>query len=379
MSELETFIPLMKPSKGFKILKEEIIDQGLCSKCGNCASLCDRVEMKDEGPELVGDCNIETGATKCSEDGTCYDSCPQHPFVRVEMDEKVYGKAREDPDLGVYKKIVAGRATKENILENAQDGGAVTAILAAALESGLIGSVSTASRDEMWKTEAEISKNPDEMAKNAGTKYAQTYTPVKLGDELRHSRRMGMVGTGCQTMGTRKSLMGALKKAIEKTKEAEVPIDVSLVGLFCFENFPYACLKEMVEKEFGVKMEDIKKTDITKGKFIVTTKDGNSKDAPVKAFDDCVPDSCKLCTNFTAEYADVAVGSIGSPEGWSTVIIRNDKGEKLVNNAVEKGYLELKDEINTEAIKKNQALKVKIRGFATKGREKAGKYVPKWE
>jgi coenzyme F420 hydrogenase subunit beta len=46
--------------------------------------------------------------------------------------------------------------------------------------------------------------------------------------------------------------------------------------------------------------------------------------------------------DFTSEQSDVSVGSVGSPEGWSTVVIRTDKGLKLVEAAEKDNYIETK-------------------------------------
>ena len=56
----------------------------------------------------------------------------------------------------------------------------------------------------------------------------------------------------------------------------------------------------------------------------------------------CVRKSCNICMDFTSELSDISVGSVGSPEGWSTVIIRTDKGLELLENAEKDKYIETK-------------------------------------
>jgi coenzyme F420 hydrogenase subunit beta len=379
-AEIENFVPLMKPSKGFDELKKTVIDQGICSGCSTCAAFCERIEINEEGvPELVKECNMEIGAIKCSTEGTCYDCCPMVSFKRAEIEKEVFGAAREDEDIGYYKRIVAARSRNKKILENAQDGGAVTSLLAAGLKDGLIGGAVVVRRDDSWKTEAYVAKAPEELMSAAGTKYVRTPTSMRFGKTLREVRNLAMVGTGCQTTGARRSMNSILKGVIEKTKESETPLDLTLIGLFCFENFPYPCISKALEKEFGVKIEEIAKTDITKGKFIVTKKDGEELKVPVKTFNYCVPEACDLCTNFTAELADISVGSVGTEPGWSTVIVRSEKGMKLLERAVELGYLEIKDEVDLSQIKKNVSLKKKKREATAEKRLEEGKYVPEYD
>jgi coenzyme F420 hydrogenase subunit beta len=165
---------------------------------------------------------------------------------------------------------------------------------------------------------------------------------------------------------------------LEITAESEKPVELTLIGLFCFENFPYPCISKVIEKEFNVKMEDILKTDITKGKFIVTTKKGEELKKPVKTFNECVPEACELCTNFTAELADISCGSIGTDPGWSTVIVRSEKGLELFEKAKELGYIEVSDKVDLDAVRFNMGLKKKMRKATAEKREKEGKYVPEY-
>jgi coenzyme F420 hydrogenase subunit beta len=376
-AEIEDFVPIMKPSKGFEELKKLVIDQGICSGCSTCAAFCERIQMgKDGQPEQVKDCNMEIGAIKCSEDGTCYDCCPMVSFSIPELEKKVFGSEREDRALGYYKKIAAVRSKKKEILERAQDGGAVTSFLLCALENGLIDGAVVANRASDWSTEAWVAKTKEELINGAGTKYARTPSTMKFGKSMRDVRKLAMVGTGCQTLGARRSTTSLLKSVLEKTAESETPLSLTLIGVFCFENFPYECLKKVIESEYGVKIDQIVKTNITKGKFIVTKTDGKTIEKPVKTFGECVPESCHLCTNFTAEFADISVGSVGTDDGWSTVVVRSDKGLELLEKAKKKGYIEVSDKVDLEAIKHNIGLKKKMRKATSEKRSKEGLYVP---
>ena len=42
--------------------------------------------------------------------------------------------------------------------------------------------------------------------------------------------------------------------------------------------------------------------------------------------------------DFTSELSDISVGSVGSEEGWSTIIVRTDKGLELLKNAEKDEY-----------------------------------------
>ncbi|HUW46373.1 MAG TPA: Coenzyme F420 hydrogenase/dehydrogenase, beta subunit C-terminal domain, partial [Dehalococcoidia bacterium] len=56
-----------------------------------------------------------------------------------------------------------------------------------------------------------------------------------------------------------------------------------------------------------------------------------------------VPRHCLVCRDFTADLADIAIGSDGSAEGWSTVIIRTEAGEKVFAGMEEKKLIDAKE------------------------------------
>jgi CBS domain-containing protein len=51
--------------------------------------------------------------------------------------------------------------------------------------------------------------------------------------------------------------------------------------------------------------------------------------------------SCQACTDFTAELADISVGTAYPLQDWSTVILRTKSGEDFFYEAVEKGVLSI--------------------------------------
>ncbi len=140
------------------------------------------------------------------------------------------------------------------------------------------------------------------------------------------------VGVPCQIQALRKTneLVGEFK-------------DIVSIGLFCRENWSYSCIRALVEDDYGVKLDSIDKFDIKKGKLKLLQKDGGVTNIPLAETHPYVRVNCQICLDFSAELADVSVGAVGTPKGWSTVIVRTKKGADLVEGAVAKGYLEAKD------------------------------------
>ena len=46
--------------------------------------------------------------------------------------------------------------------------------------------------------------------------------------------------------------------------------------------------------------------------------------------------------DYTAELADISTGSVGSPDGWSTIFVRTGKGDDYLNKMIKAGALETK-------------------------------------
>jgi coenzyme F420 hydrogenase subunit beta len=141
--------------QGFKLLKEEIIDTGLCIGCGACAAFCGRIELIGRRPELVKPCILEVGSIRCGWRGVCYDHCSARFLPTKEVEERIFGIRKEDELLGVYRNFIRGRATDERILSVCQDGGVITAILAYGLDRGIFDGaiVTRGSTEERWKPE----------------------------------------------------------------------------------------------------------------------------------------------------------------------------------------------------------------------------------
>jgi coenzyme F420-reducing hydrogenase beta subunit len=130
-------------------------------------------------------------------------------------------------------------------------------------------------------------------------------------------------------------------------------IILTIIGLFCYECFDYYKLKEEITRLLGVDLDRAEKTQIHKGKFIITI-DGKDYDVDVKELGSTVEERCLDCPDFTAQYSDISVGSVGSDEGYSTVIVRSDVGKKLVKSlALTKGTV-ITDEITKLSIRKRK-------------------------
>ncbi len=323
---------LEKDVKSFEDLKREVIAINLCGRCGGCASFCSADEMnalefnRTDGPRLVA----EENCVKC---GICYLICPQIKALDGEVREK-FGWQRP---IGTYRAITSARTTEPKVAEVCTDGGVVTSVLRYALKKRLIQGALVSKRIGPFIRQPFLATNPEELIEAAGTHFDEvqhldqfgkeysTYSPtiqeIKKINQLRLDR-IALVGTPCQIYTVRK--MQTLNI---------VPADsiVFTVGLFCMENFSFDTkAKKALEKKLGVKIDDIAKLNI-KDDVIMTATSGAVHHLPFEAVDEVARPACMACPDFANDFADISVGGLGSPDGYTTTVIRTGIGQKFYN------------------------------------------------
>jgi coenzyme F420 hydrogenase subunit beta len=148
-----------------------------------------------------------------------------------------------------------------------------------------------------------------------------------------------------------------------------------VIGLYCGWTLSVEkYTKLLLEK--NIALESITKMDIPAGKNILELFTNNgAKSIPFDEVQNCIREACLYCMDSTAEYADVSVGSArfaGNWEEarqWNQLIVRTAKGKELVELAVKRGVLEVREapakslkELKEAAVKKKkEALKNIIR------------------
>ncbi|MCW3978181.1 MAG: Coenzyme F420 hydrogenase/dehydrogenase, beta subunit C-terminal domain [Candidatus Bathyarchaeota archaeon] len=317
--------------KIFGHLMTEVIRKGTCVSCGSCVAVCpvNSIEMEVGVPKLVGLC------VAC---GMCYANCPSADFDVEEMEKLVFGQTREEADIGVYRAIYAVRATDEAVLESSQDGGAVSAILKQFLSEGGDGAVVTGKEeDAVWVAKPVVASNEKEVLDSAGTKYTSSPTLVGVASAVSEyaKEKVAVVGTPCQMRGLSKVETGDFADA--KIRDA---VDLK-VGLFCMETFNHASFMEFLKNE-GIDASEVDKFEIKSGRFIANKGGEELYNVRLSKVKELVRPCCHGCGDFTSEFSDLSAGNVGSPDGWSTVVVRTQRGEDALKAAEKAGLVEIK-------------------------------------
>jgi coenzyme F420 hydrogenase subunit beta len=244
-----------------------------------------------------------------------------------------------DPYLGKYTTCVSARSTDKEILEKAQDGGIATALMVYALDQGIIdGTIVAGEGNRPWQSRPFVAMSREDILKARGTKYNISPQISWLKEATRSFGldKVGVTGVCCQMQAVRKAQLYPINMR-------DVPGKVAFtVGLFCMENFPYKSMQMIVEDHAGQNLSSVRRMDIGKGKFWVYTNRGNVATLPLKATHKYEQPGCHVCLDYVSNLADISTGSVGSPDGWSTVFIRTKIGNEVWSKAVAAGMFETK-------------------------------------
>ena len=339
-------------------LEQAVIDADRCVQCGVCVAACptDSIGIgEDDLPKLVKMC------TGCS---LCWDFCPRGGLRHEATwkldsasqngsngsgaghDFKIMGNGNGRSIDGIGRVHESYSARVDPMVEGAQDGGVVSALLISLLEAGKIDGalVARESEEEPWKGEAFLATTPEDVRECAGSFYNQTLALAHVdfkGYELPPNPRIAVVGTPCEIEGIK-----AMQARPWTWGSSQVEAITLTIALLCTKSFNYEKLMlEEVRDKRGVDLDEVGRVDVMRGKLIVQDRDGETIfEESIRDFHGAALKGCDECADFMGHAADISVGSVGSADGYSSVLIRTEEGldafsfvrEKLLTRSLDK-------------------------------------------
>jgi len=333
-------------------LEKTVVLTGKCFGCAACVVVCplNCLDYVEQRPKIIKECKV------C---GICPQVCPQYDPSWSALEELVFGRtSKPEENFGIYQRLAIAQATDKNILQVCQDGGVVSALLNFALRNGTIdgAAISGISKERTLYPVPRLATNSKEVLECAGTRYFYSPNLLALQEGIKQNKKsIAFVGTPCQTLAIRRIQMVPLKKYTEKLG--------FVIGLMCTESFAYQGLMEKhIQGMMGINPQDIKKINI-KGKVLITLKNGDIKEILLPEAKQFTRTSCVLCSDFSAELADISVGGLGLTN-WTFTIIRTKKGEELFEEA-EKAHV-----IKTRPVEKGEKSLELLSLLSTKKRKR---------
>ena len=324
---------LFNPSKIKSIYEpvSAIFESNICSGCGLCAGVCP-----------VNCLDIYNGFGKLDEDkcikcGMCYFVCPRTylPVDILNMAQRNSSEIKNVSTIGHYIEAYSARTKIKSIAKVCQDGGITSTCLHYLFDTNQIDlALGAKMSGTPWRPEPIVIQNKEDILLTTGTKYVNNPTLRELKDLNKNPTKLAVVGVPCMMQGLLKS----------KIYNIDIPALNQIkyrIGIFCMESFSYESFLKICEV-MKVNIKDVRKTDINKGKFFIYTNSGDELTVPIKEISHLAREDCEVCFDLTSEAADISIGSIGSPSGWNTVIIRTKKGKQLYDELLTNKLIESK-------------------------------------
>ncbi len=309
---------------------KSIYQSNNCSGCGLCAGICpvNCLQVYNGFGTIDED--------KCIRCGLCYYFCPRSflPVDVLNLNQSDSDQLVQQPTLGYILKAYSARTLIPEIAEVCQDGGISSTCLYYLLENDLIDLAFGAKMsNNLWRPDPVQILKIEDIIKSAGTKYVNNPT-LRLFNQLNSSnQRVAVVGVPCM-------MQALLKSKIYDINVPSLNQVIYRIGIFCMESFSYESFTKICN-QVNVNVENVRKTDISKGKFFVHTNSGEELSIPIKDITHLAREDCEVCYDLTSESADISIGSIGSPSGWNTVLIRTKKGRDLFGELRRKNLIEV--------------------------------------
>jgi coenzyme F420 hydrogenase subunit beta len=172
--------------------------------------------------------------------------------------------------------------------------------------------------------------------------------------------KLAIYGPPCAAQGARR-LMQAQNTRLDPYRQA---IRL-LISPFCTGIYMPNLILDLLENGKNIPRHQIESIKISPDEngLRVDLRDGTEDLIPLTEVEPYTRRGCSSCDDFLGNQADIAIGTVGAQEGFSTVILRTPTGETFLRNAERFDLLEVTDEVNREAIDAARAEKER-RGLA---------------
>jgi len=314
---------------GSRELLEHVIHQDLCIGCGACQALCPYFRSYKGKTAMLFPCT--------QAEGRCFAYCPK---VEVDLEASsrfFFGKPYSADPLGHYLTIGMGRAGEGAGKGAFQSGGAVSALMAFALEKNLIDGAILTSGEGIAAVPRIVTTAADVLT-CASSKYAATPTLAALNRAVKDGMsRLGVVATPCQALAVAQMRMNP-----GADPDFRDPVALT-IGLFCTWSLDYRAFDAFLSERLDVKR--IRKIDIPPppAEIMEVFTDDGKRTFSLQEIRALVPAACSCCIDMTSEFSDIAVGVVEGRTDMNTIMVRTERGRRLVEAARQEGWLVLED------------------------------------
>ena len=332
---------LESATKCFGELEAEVINAGRCTECRACVDLC-----AADGPDAL-ELNLGAfrfDADRCTGCGLCYAVCPEVPWAWDDLQGRY---SIEDSAIGHERTLTSAVTRSALVKERSADGGVATSLLWYLLDTGQIDGAILSRNTGPVGLNLFVARAREDVLKASGLRAGRGASlATDLGvvtnldmiaflrtlhkEDPASRERLALVGTPCQAYTVRR---------MQQIGVAPTPRISTVLGLFCYEALPLNKVQwQRFEEATGLHVEDIEKVQMRE-ELVLTFRDGRTKRVDLDTASLLAGPNCLRCTDFSNRFADLSVGAVGSEPGFTTVVIRTDRGRSAYDGALEAGYI----------------------------------------
>lgn len=318
---------------------DRVLKGQLCTGCGLCASVAgDAIEMAMVAPGYARP--VQRGVVSASAEKAIAEACPGAVVAAWETGQAM------DPYWGPSRRIATGYAVDPAVRYEGSSGGALSALLIHALESGLVDRAIHVAPDPENPTRNIMrrSTNAAEVVAGAGSRYTASSPLAQIEEALSEGGSIAFVGKPCDVSALRRLAR------VDPRVARHVPIALSF---FC-GGMPSHDGVERILATMGVAPAEVTafryRGQGWPGTAAATTRDGavtkmSYADSWGGHLSKEVQFRCKICPDAVGGVADIACadawygGESGYPtfeeqDGRSLIISRSEAGERLLASAI---------------------------------------------
>lgn len=326
---------------------EQVVSWRLCVGCGSCYYICPekKIEVRDIYSDGIRPVPKDIHCGDCQD---CLKVCPGLSSIHC-LDQPEDFIQDLQKGFGPILELWEGYASDPAIRHCGSSGGAATALALYCIEKeGMDGVLHIAAKQGIpWKNETVISHTRGELLSRTGSRYAPA-SPCDGLDMIENAANPCIfIGKPCDVVGLRKAAL--LRSGLRDNLGL-------VIGIFCAGSPSTKGTLDLLAHH-GLKNVDVEKISYRgmgwPGDFSVKVKE---KYEPLKKISykeswsflqHYRPYRCHLCPDGTSEFADISCGDPWyrdikkGEQGYSLVLVRTEKGRKILQGAVESGYLQL--------------------------------------
>jgi coenzyme F420-reducing hydrogenase beta subunit len=274
----------------------------------------------------------------CSECGLCdtyyihyvKEACAFLNQQISELEAQTHGRSRnlDDADdwyFGVNQGMIA--AQKQEPIDGAQWTGIVSSIAIEMLNRGMVEGVVCVqnTKDDRFQPMPVIARTPEEVL--AARVNKPTLSPnLSVLEQIEQSglKRLLVIGVGCQIQALR---------AVEQELGLE---KLYVLGTPCVDNVTRAGLQKFLETTSRSPETVVHYEFMQDFRVHFKHEDGSTETVPffglkTNQLKDVFAPSCMSCFDYVNSLADLVVGYMGAPFGWQWIVVRNDRGQEMLD------------------------------------------------